>query len=82
MTFLKTADSGLYGRDLLRPDRMRTALPRKARLNSDEVMIEFARRTGGLRTSEDRNIFDLMSQRKSNEITLELTDDQYGRLRS
>jgi hypothetical protein len=75
MTFLKTADSGLYGRDLFRPDRMRTALPRKARLNSDEVMIEFARRAGGLRTSEDRNIFDLMSQRKSDEITLELTDD-------
>jgi hypothetical protein len=47
----------------------------KARLNSDEVMIEFARRAGGLRTSEDRSIFDLMSQRKSDEITLELTDD-------
>jgi hypothetical protein len=29
MAFLKTADSGLYGRDLLRPDRMRIALPRK-----------------------------------------------------
>jgi len=40
---------------------MRTALPRKTRLNSDEVMIEFARRAGGLRTSEDHNIFDLMS---------------------
>jgi hypothetical protein len=72
MTFLKSADSGLYGRDLLRPDRMRTALPRKARFNSDEVMIEFARCDDGLRTSEDRNIFDLMIQRKSGEITLEL----------
>jgi hypothetical protein len=61
---------------------MRTALPRKTRLNSDEVMIEFARRAGGLRTSEDHNIFDLMSRRKSDEITLELTDDQYGKLRS
>jgi hypothetical protein len=75
MTFLETADSGLYGRDLLRPDRMRTALPRKARLNSDEVTIEFVRRAGGLRSSQDRNIFDLMSQRKSDEITLALTDD-------
>jgi hypothetical protein len=55
-------------------DRMRTALPRSARFNSDEVMIEFARRAGGLRTSEDRSIFDLMIQSKSGEITLELTD--------
>jgi hypothetical protein len=62
-------------------DRMRTALPRRARFNSDEVMIEFARRAGGLRTSEDRNIFDMMIQRKSGEITLELTDEQYAKLR-
>jgi hypothetical protein len=44
-------------------------------------MIEFARRAGGLRTSEDRNIFDMMIQRKSGEITLELTDEQYAKLR-
>jgi hypothetical protein len=62
-------------------DRMRTALPRKTRFNSDEVMIEFARRAGRLRTSEDRNIFDLMIQRKSGEITLDLTDEQYAKLR-
>ena len=51
---------------------MRTALPRKTRLNSDEVMIEFARCADGLRTSDVRNIFDLMIQRKFGEITLEL----------
>jgi hypothetical protein len=62
-------------------DRMRTALPRRARFNSDEVMVEFARRAGGLRTSEDRNIFDMMIQRKSGEITLDLTDEQYDKLR-
>jgi hypothetical protein len=62
-------------------DRMRTALPRRARFNSDEVLIEFARRAGGLRTSEDRNILDMMIQRKSGEITLDLTEEQYDKLR-
>jgi hypothetical protein len=57
------------------------ALPRRTRFNSDEVMIEFARRAGGLRTSEDRNIFEMMIQRKSGEITLGLTDEQYAKLR-
>ncbi len=60
---------------------MRTALPRRARFSSDEIMFEFARCAGGLRTSEDRNIFDLTIQRKPGEITLEFTDEQYAKLR-
>src|SRR5271156_114294 len=52
-------------------DRMRTALPRRARFNSDEAMIEFIRRAGGPKTLEDRNILAMMIERKSGEITLE-----------
>jgi len=48
-------------------DRMRTPLPRKARLTNDESMIKFARRPGGRRTLEDRNILALMIARKSRE---------------
>jgi hypothetical protein len=62
-------------------DRRRTPLPRKARFTTNESMIEFARRAGGIRMQEDRQIFDLMINRKSGEITLELTDEQYERLR-
>jgi hypothetical protein len=63
-------------------DRRRAPLPRKARFTTNESMIEFARRAGGIRMQEDRQIFDLMIQRKSGEITLELTDDQYEKLES
>ena len=41
-------------------DRMRTALPRRARFNSDEALIEFAQRAGGIKMSEDRQILDMM----------------------
>ena len=56
-------------------DRMRTALPRRARFNSDEALIEFAQRAGGIKMSEDRQILDMMIQRKTGEITLNLTDE-------
>src|ERR1700716_4114107 len=62
-------------------DRMRTALPRRARFNSDEALIEFAKRAGGIKMSEDRQILDMMIQRKTGEITLNLTDEQYTELR-
>lgn len=62
-------------------DRMRTPLPRKARFTNDESMIEFARRAGGCRTLEDKNILDMMMKRKSGEVALELTDEQYDKLR-
>src|ERR1700687_3831144 len=57
-------------------DRMRTALPRRARFNN-EALIEFAQRAGGIKMSEDRQILDMMIQRKIGEITLNLTDEQY-----
>jgi hypothetical protein len=63
-------------------DRMRTALPRRARFSSDEALIEFTRRAGGPKTLEDRNILDMMIQKKSGEITLELSDEQYAKLGS
>ena len=61
-------------------DRMRTPLPRRARFNSDEALIEFAQRAGGIKMSEDRQILDMMIQRKTGEITLNLTDEQYTKL--
>ena len=33
-------------------DRMRTALPRRARFNSDEALIEFAQRAGEIKMSQ------------------------------
>ncbi len=62
-------------------DRMRTVLPRRARFATDEALIEFTRRAGGPKTLEDRNILTMMMQNKSGEITLELTDEQYDKLR-
>jgi hypothetical protein len=62
-------------------DHMRTALPRRARFNSDEALIEFAERAGGIKMSEDRQILDMMIQRKTGEVTLNLTDEQYTKLR-
>jgi hypothetical protein len=55
-------------------DPMRTALPRRARFNSDEALIEFAQRAGGIKMSEDRQILDMMIER--GEITVNLTDEQ------
>src|SRR5271168_4862215 len=60
-------------------DRMRTALPRRARFTTDEALIEFTRRAGGPRTLEDKNILAMMMDRKSGEISLELTDEQYDK---
>jgi hypothetical protein len=61
--------------------RIRTALPRRARFTTEEGLIEFTRRAGGPKTLEDRNILVMMMQKKSGEITLELTDEQYDKLR-
>jgi hypothetical protein len=38
-------------------------------------------RAGGPKTFEDKNIFAMLIQRKAGEITLELTDEQYDKLR-
>jgi hypothetical protein len=46
-------------------DRMRTPLPRRARFDSDEALIEFAQRAGGIKMSEDRQILEMMIQRKT-----------------
>jgi hypothetical protein len=62
-------------------DRMRTAMPRRARFTADEALIEFTHRAGGPKTLEDRNILDMMIRKKSGEITLELTDERYAKLR-
>ena len=62
-------------------DRMRTAPLRRAGFNRREALIEFAQRAGGIKMSEDRQILDMMIQRKTGEITLNLTDEQYTKLR-
>jgi hypothetical protein len=72
---------GFWGVVFWQSDRMRTPLPRKARFTTDEALIEFTRRAGGPKTLEDRNIFTMMIERKSGEITLELSDEQYEKLR-
>jgi hypothetical protein len=61
-------------------NRMRTPLPRKARFTTDEALIEFTRRAGGIRMQEDRQILEMMIQHRSSEIPLILTDDQYSKL--
>jgi hypothetical protein len=43
-------------------------------------LIEFAQRTDGIRMSEDRQILDMMIRRKTVEITLNLTDEQYAKV--
>ena len=46
-----------------------------------EALIEFAQRAGGIKMSEDRQILDIMIHCKTGEITLNLTDEQYTKLR-
>src|SRR5260370_41291910 len=53
----------------------------QSQINSDEALIEFAQRAGGIKMSEDRQILDMMIRRKTGEITLNLTDEQYTKLR-
>jgi hypothetical protein len=62
-------------------DSSRSQLPRLAFCNSDEAMVEFSRRAGEPKTLDDRNIFDMLIQRGSGEITLDLNDEQYAKLR-
>ena len=62
-------------------NRRRSQLPRLAYCNSHEAMIEFSRRAGGPKTLEDRNIFDMLIQRGAGEVVLDLTDEQYDKLR-
>lgn len=62
-------------------DRKRTALRRKAFFNSEETMLEFIKRSGGLKTLEDRNIFDMQIRRNFGEVTLNLTDEQHAKLK-
>ena len=47
---------------------------------TDEASIEFAQHAGGIKMSEDRQILDMMIQRKTGEITLNLTDEQYAKV--
>jgi hypothetical protein len=62
-------------------DRKRTLLPRKAFFNSEETMAEFVRRSGGIKTLEDRNIFEMQLKRNFGDVTLNLTVEQYRELK-
>ena len=55
-------------------------LARLCKLISIIDSFEFTRRAGGPTTLEDRNIFDMLIQRGSGEITFGLNDDQYDKL--
>jgi hypothetical protein len=59
---------------------MRTQLPRNAHFRTEELMLEFIQRGGGPKTLEDKNILVMQLQRKSGEIMLELTAEQYDKL--
>ncbi len=63
-------------------DRRRAMLPRKAFFNSEETMTEFIRRGGGLKTLEDRNIFEMQLKRNFGDVGLNLTPEQYAKLRT
>jgi hypothetical protein len=58
-----------------------TGSPCLAFFNSDEAMVEFTRRAGGPKTLENPNIFDMIMERGFGEITLELSDEQYAKLK-
>ena len=73
MTFLKPPTVDYT--DVIFFDPTVCALRCHARLASTAMRSRSNLPDEDLRTSEDRNIFDLMSHRKSDEITLELTDD-------
>jgi hypothetical protein len=62
-------------------DRKRTLLPRKAFFNSEEAMTEFIHRAGGLKTLEDRNIFEMLLKRNFGDVDLHVTQEQYKKLR-
>jgi hypothetical protein len=51
-----------------------------AGLFSDEALVEFAQRAGGIKMSEDRQILDMMIRRKTGEITFNLTDERYAKV--
>lgn len=62
-------------------DRKRARLPRTAFFNSDEALTEFIRRAGGAKTLEDRNILEVQLKRKFLDVTLDLTEEQYAKLK-
>jgi hypothetical protein len=57
-----------------------TVTTRHPATTTDEALIEFTRRAGSPKTLEDRNILAMTMQKRSGEITLELTDQQHARL--
>jgi hypothetical protein len=62
-------------------DRKRTVLPRTAFFNSEETLTEFVRRSGGIKTLEDRNIFEMQLIRNFGDVNLNLTVAQYRELK-
>jgi hypothetical protein len=63
-------------------DRRRTKLPRSAFFNTDEAMLEFVRRGNGAKTLEDKKILEMqMRGSRFGDVTLELTDEQFARLK-
>jgi hypothetical protein len=63
-------------------DRRRTKLPRCAFFATDESMLEFVRRGNGAMTLEDKNILEMqMRGNRFGDLTLDLTDEQYAKLK-
>jgi hypothetical protein len=46
-----------------------------------EAMIDFVRRAGGIRTQEDRNIFEMQLKRNFGDVDLYLTFEQFKLLK-
>jgi hypothetical protein len=54
-------------------DRRCTLLPRKAFFNSEEALTDFVRRAGGIKTLEDRNIFEMQLKRNFGDVNFSAT---------
>lgn len=55
---------------LLRRRQKTHYLPRTAFFNSEETLTEFVRRSGGIKTLEDRNIFEMQLKRNFGDVNL------------
>jgi hypothetical protein len=62
-------------------DRYRTKLPRCAFFATNEGMVGFIRRGRGIRTLEDKNILEMQIRKNCGDVYLDLTPEQYEKLR-
>ena len=62
-------------------DRRRTALPRCAFIRTDELLMDFIQRAGGIDGSDTRFYVEQAIKKGHGEVRLRLTEQQYDVLR-